>query len=172
MQNIYLVGFMGSGKSTIGKKISEKLNLKFLDTDKIIEKKNSMTINQIFYNQGEKYFRNEEKKLLIELNKYKKTIISTGGGFVCNSRIIDLINKNNFTIYLKYKSETLYKRLLKEKQNRPLLKNLKESDLKKFIENLLFSREKYYNKSKIIIECKEINENEILREIYSTISIR
>ena len=163
---------MGSGKSTIGKKLSKKLNLNFLDTDKIIEKKNSMTINQIFYNKGEKYFRNEEKKLLIELNKYKKTIISTGGGFVCNSRIIDLINKNNFTIYLKYKSETLYKRLLKEKQNRPLLKNLKEPDLKKLIENLLFSREKYYNKSKIIIECKEINENEILREIYSTISIR
>lgn len=172
MQNIYLVGFMGSGKSTIGKKLSKKLNLKFLDTDKIIEKKNSMTINQIFYNQGEKFFRNEEKRLLIELNKYKKTIISTGGGFVCNSRIIDLINQNNFTIYLKYESETLYKRLLKEKQNRPLLKNLKENELKEFIENLLFSREKYYKKSKIIIDCKDINDNEILREIYSTISVR
>ena len=99
MQNIYLVGFMGSGKSTIGKKLSKKLNLKFLDTDKIIEKKNSMTINQIFYNQGEKFFRNEEKRLLIVLNKYKKTIISTGGGFVCNSRIIDLTYFMNNIFY-------------------------------------------------------------------------
>ena len=163
---------MGSGKTTIGKKLSKNLNLKFLDTDKIIEKKNSMSINQIFNIKGEKYFRNEENKIFKELDNHKKTIISTGGGFVSSQNMLNLINKNNFTIYLKYELDSLYNRLLNDKKNRPLIKKLTKIELKKHIEKLLSSREKIYSKCKVVIECKNLNNNEILRQINSTIFIR
>ena len=88
-------------KLLLEKKLSKNLDLKFLDTDKIIEKKNSMSINQIFNIKGEKYFRNEENKIFKELDNHKKTIISTGGGFISSQNMLNLINKNNFTIYLK-----------------------------------------------------------------------
>ncbi len=162
---------MGSGKTTIGKKLSKNLNLKFLDTDKIIEKKNSMSINQIFNIKGEKYFRNEEKKIFKEFDNHKKTIISTGGGFISNQNMIDLINKNNFTIYLKYELDSLYDRLLSDKKNRPLIKKLTKIELKKYIEKLLASREKIYSKCKVVIKCENLNNDEILRQINSTIFI-
>ena len=99
MDNIYLVGFMGSGKSTLGKKLSEIKNYKFIDTDKEIEKINSMTINQIFKNFDESFFRQEELSLLKTILKQKKTIISTGGGFVCFNNIMKTIKKNGISIY-------------------------------------------------------------------------
>ena len=165
---------MGSGKTTIGKKLAEIFNLKFLDTDKIIEKKNRMTINQIFNKHGEKYFRNEEKKIITDLKKHKNSIISTGGGFVCYNNIMNIINQDYITIYLKYSSEILYERLKKEKEKekRPILKNIKKKELKYFITNLLSNREKYYEKSKVIIECTNLNDQKILRKINSMIIAR
>ena len=88
MKNIVLTGFMASGKTTVGKKIANKLNLIFYDTDKIIEEQEGKTISQIFEDSGEKYFRELENKLAIALKSVENAVIATGGGFVINTQNI------------------------------------------------------------------------------------
>ena len=133
MPNIYLVGFMGSGKSTLGILLSNRLNFRFMTADKLIEKRNSMSISNMFKTKGELFFRNEEKKIIHEIIKLNKTIVSTGGGLPCFNNNIETLNKNGKTIYLDYDIETLYLRL-KEDNKRPLLNN-------KFLKNdILLSR--------------------------------
>ena len=170
MDNIYLVGFMGSGKSTLGKKLSEIKNYEFIDTDKEIEKINSMTINQIFKNFDESFFRQEELSLLKTILKQKKTIISTGGGFVCFNNIMKTIKKNGISIYLKYSSKNLYKRLKENYQERPLINKIQENKREEFISELLQKREKFYLESNFVIDCLSLNEDDILRKINSLIS--
>ena len=167
MKNIFLVGFMGSGKSSIGKSLSQKLNLNHLDTDRIIEKQNSMSIKEIFKNKDEKFFRHEEFKLITSLSKTKNQIISTGGGLFCNNDIIKFINKNGISIYLKYSSEILYERLKSNNEDRPILTHIKNEELKSFIDNLLAERDKYYKKSTITVNCNDLKKEEILRKINS-----
>ena len=169
MKNIFLVGFMGSGKSSIGKRLSKKLNLNHLDTDRIIEKQNSMSIKEIFNNKDEKFFRKEEFKLITSLSKTKNQIISTGGGLFCDNDIIKCINVNGISIYLKYSSEILYERLKSNNEDRPILTHIKNEELKYFIDYLLDEREKYYRKSTITIECNNLKEEDILRKINSLI---
>ena len=165
MPNIYLVGFMGSGKSTLGILLSNTLNFNFIDTDKLIEKRNSMSISNMFKTKGELFFRDEEKKILKEIIKLNKTIISTGGGMPCFNNNIETLNKHGKTIYLDYDIETLYLRLKKD-NNRPLLNN---KSLKKNIQELLNTRREIYNKCNYTILCKNLNQDEILREINSLI---
>ena len=165
MPNIYLVGFMGSGKSTLGILLSNTLNFNFIDTDKLIEKRNSMSISNMFKTKGELFFREEEKKILKEIIKLNKTIISTGGGMPCFNNNIETLNKHGKTIYLDYDIETLYLRLKKD-NNRPLLNN---KSLKKNIQELLNTRREIYNKCNYTILCKNLNQDEILREINSLI---
>ena len=165
MPNIYLVGFMGSGKSTLGILLSNTLNFNFIDTDKLIEKRNSMSISNMFKTKGELFFRDEEKKILKEIIKLNKTIISTGGGMPCFNNNIETLNKHGKTIYLDYDIETLYLRLKKD-NNRPLLNN---KSLKKNIQKTLNTRKEIYNKCNYTILCKNLNQDEILREINSLI---
>ena len=107
MENIYLVGFMGCGKSTIAEKLSKEINFKHIDTDSIIEEQNSMSISEIFKNKDEKYFRNEEYKILEKILNQKRIVVSTGGGFVCRRDIMNKINKNNLSIYLKLTADNI-----------------------------------------------------------------
>ena len=169
MENIYLVGFMGCGKSTIAEKLSKEINFKHIDTDSIIEEQNSMSISEIFKNKDEKYFRNEEYKILEKILNQKRIVVSTGGGFVCRRDIMNKINKNNLSIYLKLSADNLYKRLKSNYKKRPLLSNIKKEKLKEFINNLLIKREEFYTKSRIIIDCNELNKKEILRKINSLV---
>ena len=102
---------MGCGKSTIAEKLSKEINFKHIDTDSIIEEQNSMSISEIFKNKDEKYFRNEEYKILEKILNQKRIVVSTGGGFVCSRDIMNKINKNNLSIYLKLTADNLHKRL-------------------------------------------------------------
>ena len=165
MENIYLVGFMGCGKSTIAEKLSKEINFKHIDTDSIIEEQNSMSISEIFKNKDEKYFRNEEYKILEKILNQKRIVVSTGGGFVCSRDIMNKINKNNLSIYLKLNTDNLHKRLKSNYKKRPLLSNIKTEKMKEFINSLLIKREEFYAKSSIIIDCNELNTKEILRKI-------
>ena len=169
MENIYLVGFMGCGKSTIAEKLSKEINFKHIDTDSIIEEQNSMSISEIFKNKDEKYFRNEEYKILEKILNQKRIVVSTGGGFVCSTDIMNKINKNNLSIYLKLTADNLHKRLKLNYKKRPLLSNIKTEKLKEFINSLLIKREEFYAKSSIIIDCNELNNKEILRKINTLI---
>ena len=162
--NITICGMMGSGKSSIGKLIAKKINYNFIDTDILIEKKENKSINQIFAENGEEYFRALEKKITLNYLNNKKTIISLGGGAILNKDIRLAIKLNSFNIYLKSNKFVLKKRLERSK-SRPLLKNV---ILDEKLDELLNQREKFYNNADLIINNdKKIGNtiNEILKFI-------
>ena len=146
--NITLCGMMGSGKSVIGRIIAKEINYNFVDIDALIEKKTKKSINKIFEENGEKYFRNLEEKITIDILKNEKNIISLGGGAINNKNIRIYIKKNSYNIYLKVSIEILKKRLQKSNK-RPLLD---KNDIKKTLINLMEKREKFYKKADLIIK--------------------
>ena len=145
---IVLIGHMGSGKSTIGKILARELNWNFFDSDKEIEKKENMSINQIFTEKSESYFRNLEKKYIIKLMQNKNTVIALGGGSIKISKIRKFVEKEAISIFLKVDIKTLLKRLLNNK-NRPLLIN---TNIEKKIKVLDSERYKLYRNANIILE--------------------
>lgn len=146
----FLVGFMGSGKSTIGKLLSEKLNIKYFDLDDVIQKQENKSISEIFSIKGEGYFRILEKKYLKKLMIKDEFIISTGGGTPIHNNMIDLMQKNGRCIYLKCSIKILFNRLKNNKNKRPLISNLSEEKLKIFIEKKISERKIFYEKSEHI----------------------
>ncbi len=144
---VYLVGFMGSGKTTVGKKLAKKLNLKFIDLDKYIVDKEGLTINEIFEQQGENHFRQLETTYLKELSCQENTLISTGGGTPCFNNNMDVINSTGVSIYLQLNSKAIFNRLVNAKHKRPLLKDKNEQQLLEYINNELSKREPFYLKS-------------------------
>lgn len=168
---IVLVGYMGSGKTTVGKLLAKDLNLSFIDLDTYIEQSESMTIPQLFESKGEIYFRKKEyvylKEILAEQNNF---VLSTGGGTPCygdNMKAIIQETENNF--YLKVSLPGLVERLSKEKSERPLIKDTPDEDLPEFIGKHLFERSFYYSQSNHIVTCDAkipaIIVKEIKREI-------
>ena len=162
---VFLIGFMGSGKSTVGKKLAKKLNYNFIDLDAAIEKQENCTISQIFENKGETFFREIERKLLINLLAKDKTVIACGGGTPCFYDNLELMNKAGLTIYIKLSVEALLNRLVMAKQSRPLIKNMVPAQLKSYIQNQLLIREPIYQMAKV--NCNGINVN--LTQLHETI---
>jgi len=150
---------MGSGKTTAGEKLASSLGWQFVDLDKKIEKKEGKTIPQIFSQHGEGHFRAVETETLRSLGAGKNTIISTGGGTPCYDDNMDFMLRTGVTVYLKMTPSQLAGRLLKETDHRPLLKNIPDDKLVVFIEEKLKQREKWYNRSNIIINGMEIDIN-------------
>ncbi len=120
---------MGCGKSTLGRRLSEHLNLQFIDMDHYIEERNLKTIPQIFEQEGEAEFRNKERKALEELSEFTDIIIATGGGAPCFFDNIDLMNQSGQTIYINIDPAILADRLLKSKTERPLIKGKSKDEL-------------------------------------------
>tara|TARA_B100000809_G_scaffold75896_1_gene73583 strand:- start:327 stop:824 length:498 start_codon:yes stop_codon:yes gene_type:complete len=162
---IFLIGFMGCGKSTIGKKLAKTLSCKFIDLDKYIEGKTGESIQQIFKEKGEKYFRVLETESLMEICKSDNLVIATGGGTPCFFDNMQRILDKGICIYLKMEANNLAKRLSKEKSKRPLIENLTEKYLVNFIRKKLVEREVFYNKANHIIQAKNISEKDIIKLI-------
>ena len=162
---IFLIGFMGCGKSTIGKKLAKTLSCKFIDLDKYIEGKTGKSIQQIFKEKGEKYFRVLETESLMEICKSDNLVIATGGGTPCFFDNMQRILDKGICIYLKMEANNLAKRLSKEKSKRPLIENLTEKYLVHFIRKKLVEREVFYNKANHIIQAKNISEKDIIKLI-------
>lgn len=162
---IYIIGYMGSGKTTIAKELSNMLKLPYVDTDKEIQKKTNYTINEIFKKFDEIYFRKKEKEILTSITGNK--IVSTGGGLPIYSDNMRYIKKNGISIYLKTPIQILYNRLKNSSDNRPLIQNIKNSDLKKFINKQIKQREYFYKQANYILETKDLSKEEILRKIHS-----
>ncbi|MBE51038.1 MAG: shikimate kinase [Flavobacteriales bacterium] len=145
----FFIGFMGSGKSYIAKIFSKKYNLNHIDLDNYIEIKEKKTILEIFNQYGENYFRTLEKKYLeMIMSKKKDLAISTGGGTPMHHNLMDLMNNVGETIYLQCNHNTLFKRLKNQRDNRPLIKNLSDTELIQFIQHNLEIREQKYLQSK------------------------
>lgn len=171
--NIILLGYMGCGKSSIGRDLAFKLEMKCLDLDDYIETQEKKSINQIFEDKGEIYFRKKENQYLKEvLDTQINTIISLGGGTPCFAGNIELIKntKNTKSVYLKTSLEELVKRLFLEKEKRPLIAHTaSKDDLKDFIRKHLFERSFYYNQAEYVISTDDKTVEEIATEVQSTL---
>ena len=165
---IVLIGYMGSGKSSVAKALSSKLKTNHIDLDQSIESSEGISISNIFKKKGEINFRKIERKYLENILKSKKySIISLGGGTPCYFDNIEFINKfSNNTIFLKTSIYELTERLFIEKDNRPIISHLKsKKNLNDFIAKHLFERSKFYNKSRIVIDTDKKGIEEIVGEL-------
>ncbi|NOZ45651.1 MAG: shikimate kinase [Chlorobi bacterium] len=163
---VFLIGFMGCGKTTLGKRIANKLNWQFIDLDTYIEKMQNATVSEIFQNEGEHKFRIYEQTALNEIIKTEnKTIVSTGGGTPCIIENIELMNKNGTTIYLKASYSLLVNRLKNSKKTRPLIKSMNQVELPIFVLKKLAEREPFYKKAQYIVDTKSIELGAIVKLI-------
>lgn len=158
---IFLIGFMGSGKSTTGKALAKYLGYGFVDTDKRIVEEFGMSVNEIFDRLGEEMFRTSEIRVLNELVTRKNIVVSTGGGLPCHGGNMDIINKHGISIYLKASPKALAERLSPRKQNRPLIKDLSDKELRKFIKEKLKERKPYYKMARYTVPGLEVKIKEL-----------
>jgi shikimate kinase len=149
VMRVFLLGYMGVGKSTIGKKISSRLGLKFMDLDQVISSKENLKITQIIENKGEEYFRKLERETLKEVSNLDDVLIATGGGTPCFFDNIDWIKQVGTSVYLKLAEKVLIKRLSYNLESRPLLKGKNEIELTDFVNQHLKSREAFYKRADI-----------------------
>lgn len=149
---IYLVGFMGCGKSTIGKKLANRLGYHFIDLDIYIEQKHMSPIAAIFQKQGEAHFRQLESKSLREIQGFGQ-VIATGGGTACFYDNMDWMNRQGTTIYLELSPEALFSRLVNVKYKRPSTKGLSDEELKQFIIQKLDERKPFYEQAKLKVNA-------------------
>lgn len=162
---ISLIGYMGSGKTTIGEQLSQAFKLPFMDLDAYIEKSENMTITKIFQTKGEIYFRKKEHAYLQEILKKDDIILSTGGGTPVFYNNTELLNQHSYTIYLMASPNELATRLYQEKERRPLIRHLSQEDLPEFIAKHLFERNPFYQQAKFIINTQGKTPGEISHEI-------
>ena len=160
--NLVLVGMMGSGKTVIGKILSKKLNMEFIDIDNEIEEIEKKTILEIFKTKGEKYFRNVEEKISLKSLKLQNKIISLGGGGYINSNIRKYTLNKCISVWLYWKPETLINRI-KNSKKRPLAMKLNSFEM----QNLIEKRSIIYNLSNYKINCDKLKKSEIVKKITS-----
>ena len=164
---VYLIGFMGSGKSTFGKRMAARAEWQFADLDSIIENAEGRTVDQIFSASEEDYFRQIESQTLRSIPHDGNHVIACGGGTPCYKDNMEYMNNTGITVYLKHDAATLVHRLAKAKKVRPLLKNMSPGDLKKYIVAKLAEREEYYNKARIIIDGLRADPGKLMDIIIS-----
>ena len=160
MVRVFLCGYMGSGKTTLGKSLAKVMNLTFIDLDNFIESRQHKTVKEIFAEIGESGFRELERKTLIEVSEFENVVISLGGGTPCFFDNMDIINAAGKSVYLKPTEDVLLARLIKGKHKRPLLADKNDEEILGVIREQLGWREPYYLKSHIVfeashLECKE-----------------
>ena len=168
--NIIILGYMGSGKSNIGRELSLKMNKKFIDLDSYIEEKEKDSISNIFQKNGDLYFRKQESRYLKEiLNNNTDLVLSVGGGTPCYFNNLDMmISNNNISFYLKNSNIQLTSRLFNEKSKRPLISNISSKEkLLEFVSKHLFEREVFYNSATHKIDCNDKSVPYVVDDIMS-----
>ena len=159
---IYLIGFMGSGKSHWGRLLSASMKVPFFDLDDVITKHENKTISEIFSQQGEEYFRMLEKELLTTLTEANSNmVISCGGGTPCFFGNIDYMKDNGKVIWLNTSTPVLLQRLMKEKNHRPLLRDIPDYDMKTFIVKKLHDRKLYYEQAHLVLPEETLSLEQI-----------
>lgn len=153
IRRVYLVGFMGAGKTTVGKRLAKRLHWTFTDTDHIAESELGEKLTTIFANQGEEWFRNYEKQVLNGTSALNNTVISTGGGTSCFYDNMDTILKNGLCFYLYLPPKAILSRLRASTKPRPLLHELSSQELEEFIETTLKRREQFYQRAHFTIDA-------------------
>ena len=163
---IVLLGYMASGKSAVGKILSKKLNIQFVDLDSFIEEREQLSITQIFETKGEIYFRKKEGGYLQELlNLNENLLISLGGGTPCYGNNMEFIQNNSTSFYLKASIDTIFERLKNETSQRPLVAAIGSENLREYIAKHLFERAPYYEGANHTILVNDKNLNQIVDEM-------
>jgi len=164
MSIYFLIGAMGSGKSTTAKELASLFGYSSFDTDSIIEKKYNATITEIFIDKGEEEFRKIESetiKDLIEQPNFENCIVACGGGLVNSNEVLDLIKKKGEVIYLKASEKTLADRVKDNKLERPLIAKIDDDDLPQFFVNLVRERAKFYHQANKVVAIEDLSTQEL-----------
>ena len=164
MKKIFLIGYMGCGKSTLGRKLAKIADMEFMDMDSIIEQREGASISDIFYYQGEEYFRNAERALIEELGKAEgDMVISTGGGAPTWQDNMACMNGLGSTIYLRRTAKQIASRLSPHgRQKRPKLRGLNDEELVAFMTENMAEREPFYSQAKYCVDCAERSDAELI----------
>ena len=158
MRHIILVGYMGSGKTTVGKALSKDTGMMFYDLDWYIESRMRKSVSQIFAERGEEGFRKIEYNMLHEVAEFEDVIISCGGGTPCFFDNMDYLNQQGDVVYLKANPDTLHKHLLMAKVERPLLKGKSTEELIAYITEHLKEREPFYSKARYTLDVNVLDD--------------
>ena len=158
MRRIVLVGYMGSGKTTVGKALSKETGLMFYDLDWYIENRMHTTVSKLFTERGEEAFRKIEYNMLHEVAEFEDVIISCGGGTPCFFDNMDYLNQQGDVVYLKASPDTLYKHLLMAKVERPLLKGKSPEELIAYITEHLKERAPFYEKARYTLDVNVLDD--------------
>lgn len=164
---IFIVGYMGSGKSTVGKKLATRLKLDFVDIDAAIVNMTGKEVADIFREEGEDAFRQLEHSIIVSLCARTNTVVATGGGAPCFYDNMALMNKHGITVYLKMHPDSLASRIIASNTERPLLSRISRDDLPAYISQHLYEREVFYNKAKLTIKGESIKIDDLERLVIS-----
>jgi len=167
MKKIYLIGYMGAGKTTLGRLLAAEMGVPFIDLDDSIETRYSTTVGMLFSEKGEAGFREIERDLLREVSQNDNAVISTGGGAPLFHNNMEYMNREGLTVYLKVSPEELVARLKTEQEKRPLIRGKSEAELMAFVSETLAKREKTYALSHLTF-CAENLDSE--KEIQQTVT--
>jgi shikimate kinase len=163
---IFLIGFMGSGKTTLGRKLAHRLDYEFIDLDHILEAQAGMTIAEYFTQFGEDAFRKLESQVLKQTPYPANAVISTGGGLPCFFDNMEWMNAHGKTVYINLSPKTLATRLQNEKEKRPVLREHQGDDLVAFIAGKLEERDKFYNRAAVITEGLSLTAEKLERILW------
>ena len=162
---LFLVGYMGCGKSSIGRPLAKRLGMQFVDMDTEIERRCGMSVRDFFAAHGEQEFRRYEHEVLQELTKAENTVVATGGGVPCFFDNMSLMNAAGLTIYFKLSPEKLAARLEYGKNKRPLLRGKSQEELVAFIRENLEQREPFYAQARLIVEGDRLSDEYMARHV-------
>lgn len=164
---IVLIGYMASGKSSVGKLLAKELQMDFVDLDTYIEEQTEQSIKTIFAEKGEIFFRKKEHEMLQKvLHESDSLILSTGGGTPCYAGNMDVIRKNSdYSIYLQLTVPALVERIQREKDQRPLVQKIQDEELPEFVGKHLFERRQFYSQAMHTIDCNKKPLEAVVEEI-------
>ncbi|MGV3599350.1 MAG: shikimate kinase [Bacteroidota bacterium] len=162
---LFLIGFMGAGKTPLGHQLAKELGYTFIDTDQVFELRFKQTIAEYFAEHRESSFRREERNILESVATVDNVVIATGGGLPCYKDTMEWMNQHGTTIYIKQEPEELYARLSEQTQHRPILKQKKGKALERHIRNLLNERKVYYEQAKFVFQGPVISPKTVINTI-------
>ncbi len=160
---IFLIGFMGAGKSSQAKKLAAGLNFEAVDLDELVEKTNKLSVSEIFKTKGEQYFRKVESEALRTLSGKQNAVVATGGGTPCFFDNMQWMNENGITVYLKLHPGTAYHRIAPSKAKRPLISHMNDADLMEYIMETMTERAPFYNQAKIQISGLNLKTEDLVK---------
>ena len=168
---IFLIGFMGSGKSHVGRQLAKAAQMPFLDLDDYMEQHEQRSITSIFAQEGEAAFRQMERAALHRTAELPEAVIACGGGTPCFFDNMDWMNRHGVTVYLKTPVDILFQRLKAGKNKRPLLATLDDAALQNYISNKLNEREPFYLQAGVIYHVQQLHEP-VANELFKTLKFK